>query len=101
MKSLFIPLAIEYDPSETSYKDTFKFTSKDVYEVMKSMYEIKIKDDEIKIADIFMDLIQDKKIPDNLILYFATYGACELFENYKCGLGLSLDANDEVVGGKE
>ncbi len=90
--SIFIPMALEYDPSKKYIEDMFG---------LKAAVKLAIADEAIRMgrraiadeepltdSEAFLYMLQNKKIPDEALLFFACLGFTHFIEEMKPGLDL-------------
>ena len=106
--SIFIPMALEYDPDEKdSIQKSLGVTENELLSLMmrigrsvqEKSEEEENKDEEDKegvfAQDILMEMIKNHELTDNMILYLACFGSNKLWESFADGIFLVLDAEKE------
>lgn len=100
-KSVFLPIAFEFDPKASLAVDAFGFSDRDKLELLRAVGKmVNGKDeDELPLShEMFMQLRDDGKIPDGLLFHLAVYGLKEMWADYANGILLALDAEAEAAG---
>ena len=95
-QSVVLPLVFtEYDPAPTAWAECFGFTDREKYLLMREIGLLIRGDDDLNASQAFMRLVVEGKVPDNLLLYLAAYGAQELWGIMNPGITCAIEGEEE------
>ena len=97
--SIFLPLALEYDPDEReSLQKSLGVSENELLGLMMKIGRIVHADDdadEMFAQKTLMRMIQEHEVSANMVLHLACQGAVDLWKIFADGILLVLDAEKE------
>lgn len=94
-----MPIAFEFDPNAILAVDAFGFSDREKLDLLMSVGRVVNGKDEEDLPlsqETFMELRNEGKIPDGLLIHLAVFGLKEMWEEYASGILLALDAEAET-----
>ena len=90
--SIFIPMAVEYDPTKRYVEDMFDLKSSVKFGIADKAIRLgrtAVRDDHpLTDSEAFLSMLQDKEIPNEALLFFACLGFTRFIEEVKPGMDM-------------